>query len=129
MPSALTARFAILYPGDSTYETDIAYKNVIYHLCEKYHLSALESPLHEPDETEKKPHYHYIFLGSISPSKWALWRREIKNQIPFMSVHPDEHIPAELKAYALYITHDTEASKHKQQFTDEQKMVIEWSAF
>lgn len=129
MPAPLTARFAILYPSDSTFKDDISMHNCIYKLCEKYHLSALESPLHQPDETEKKEHYHYIFLGSVSPSKWSLWRRELKEKIPFMAVYPEEKIPSELHAYAMYITHDTEASKHKQQFTPEDKAVSEWSAF
>lgn len=128
MPQALTARFGIIYHAD----TDLTLNDVnnrIYNLCEKYHLQALTSPIHKPDDDEKKEHIHIIWLGSVSPSKWSLWRRECKQILPFMAVFPEVKYPSELKAYTLYMTHDTEASKGKQQFTKEDKAVREWLAF
>lgn len=132
MISPLTARFAILYPDDCICENDDKEKYLfqkLYNLCLSFSLSALVSPLHSPDGDMKKKHYHIIFLGRISSTRWAVFLRSLKSDMPFISVFPDVKEPSELKAYMLYMTHSTEASKDKEQFSEAQKEVTEWLAF
>lgn len=104
---------------------------IIEGISETYKVHGMGSPVHIPqldkgkEESEDKPHIHLIWYGQISDDKWNIFAKHLTEKIPQIAFKPKLLDRNEIEAYVKYLTHETEDSKDKQQFSDEQKKVFD----
>ena len=104
---------------------------IIEGFSETYKVHGMGSPVHIPqldkgkEESEDKPHIHLIWYGQISDDKWNIFAKHLTEKIPQIAFKPKLLDRNEIEAYTKYLTHETEDSKDKQQFTAEQKEVFD----
>lgn len=104
---------------------------IIEGLSETYKVHGMGSPVHIPqldkgkEDSEDKPHIHLIWYGLLSDEKWNMFAKQLTEKIPQIAFKPKLLDRNEIEAYTKYLTHETEDSKDKQQFTAEQKEVFD----
>lgn len=148
---AIKARIAVFYLVDwlkAQYSEDMQFNEDFYKdenyvtfiipalriiegISETYKVHGMGSPVHIPqldkgkEESEDKPHIHFIWYGQISDDKWNIFAKHLTEKIPQIAFKPKLLDRNEIEAYVKYLTHETEDSKDKQQFSDEQKKVLD----
>lgn len=104
---------------------------IIEGLSETYKVHGMGSPVHIPqldkgkEDSDDKSHIHLIWYGQISDDKWNAFAKQLTEKIPQIAFKPKLLNRNEIEAYTKYLTHETEDSKDKQQFTAEQKEVFD----
>lgn len=104
---------------------------IIEGISETYKVHGMGSPVHIPkldigkEDSEDKPHIHLIWYGQLSDEKWNNFAKQLIDKIPQIAFKPKLLDHNEIEAYTKYLTHDTDDSKNKQQFNDEQRKVLD----